>query len=155
MCCPVSAEISTKGLLALRGQPRQSRWITLDQLRIDAFAAITEDTAPLHVDPLSADAQAFGGTLAHGFLTLSLLSTLVYDIVPRLAGHTSLNAGFDRVRFVAPVPSGSRVRGIFTLETLEKTQAGQLAVLWAVQVEIEGADKPALVARWLNRFIPT
>ena len=101
-------------LAAMVGRDFVSRWLTVDQARIDAFAKVTEDEQFIHVDPKRAAETAFGGTVAHGFLTLSLLSAMAYSALPRIEGAVhGVNYGFDRVRFVRPVPSGSRVRGAF------------------------------------------
>jgi acyl dehydratase len=127
-----------------------SSWILIDQARIDAFAQATEDRQFIHVDPELAARTPFGGTIAHGFLTLSLLSRMAAEamLVPdglRLA----VNYGCERVRFLAPVRSGKRVRGRFTLEAIEDKAPGQLLVRHGVSVDIEDQDKPALVGQWL------
>ena len=103
-----------------------SRWFELDQGRIDAFARITEDEQYIHVDPERAAATPFGGTIAHGFLTLSLLSAMTYDAVPPLEGVLmGVNYGFDKLRFLAPVMSGSRVRGRFKLLSADDKGGGR------------------------------
>jgi acyl dehydratase len=138
-------------LAAMVGRNFASRWLMVDQARIDAFAKVTEDEQFIHVDPGRARATAFGGTVAHGFLTLSLLSTMAYSALPRIEGALhGVNYGFDRVRFLHPVRSGSRVRGHFTLlaATLRSSREWQLS--YEVSVEIEGAQKPALAAMWLT-----
>jgi acyl dehydratase len=141
---------------ALAGRPLPpTRWELLDQPRIDAFSALTGDHAPVHIDPSSPDAAAMGGTIAQGFLTLSLLTSMIYQAVPDIAGHTGLNYGFDRLRFVAPVPSGARVRGHLTIGALTEPKPGQLQLETDVRIEIEGHDTPALVARWLARYVRT
>ena len=127
-----------------------SRWFTVDQARIDAFAEVIEDHQFIHVDPERAAETRFGGTIAHGFLTLSLLSAMAYDAIP-LTGALSVNYGFDRIRFLSPVPSGARVRGRFTVAEVEERVPGETTMHRDVSVEIEGAARPALVARWLNR----
>ncbi|MFZ4165087.1 MaoC family dehydratase [Brevundimonas sp. NPDC058933] len=132
-----------------------SRWITVDQARIDAFARITEDEQFIHVDPERARATPFGGTIAHGFLTLSLASAMSYDAVAPLEGVVmGVNYGFDKLRFLAPVPAGSRVRGRFRLLSAEDKGAQDGVTRWLLKheltVEIEGADKPALIAEWLG-----
>ena len=129
----------------------QSDWIAVDQARIDAFADATEDRQFIHVDPDAAAATLFGGTIAHGFLTLSLLSRMAADVM-LVPEETKLvvNYGFDRVRFIAPVPAGSRVRGIFTLANVEDKGPGKLLTHHNVLVEIEGTDKTALTADWLG-----
>ena len=128
-----------------------SDWITVDQDRIDRFAEATEDRQFIHVDPEAAMKTPFGGTIAHGFLSLSLLSRMAADVM--LAPDTlkmGVNYGLDRVRFIAPVRSGSRVRGRFTLDSAEDKAPGQLLVRHTVTVEIEGGAKPALTAQWLG-----
>ena len=128
-----------------------SRWITVDQDRIDAFARITEDEQFIHVDPEAAKATPFGGTIAHGFLTLSLASAMSYDAVKPLEGVVmGVNYGFDKLRFLAPVPAGSRVRGRFRLLSAEDKGSGRWLLKHELTVEIEGADKPALIAEWLG-----
>ena len=128
-----------------------SSWITIEQQRIDAFAEATEDHQFIHVDPQAAKAAGLGGTLAHGFLSLSLLSRMAADamLVPDTT-KMALNYGFDRVRFLTPVRSGSRVRGRFTLDSIEEKAPGQWLLRHTVTVEIEGEDKPALSAQWLG-----
>ncbi|MDP8994251.1 MAG: MaoC family dehydratase [Pseudomonadota bacterium] len=128
-----------------------SDWILVDQPRIDAFAEATEDRQFIHVDPAAAAATPFGGTVAHGFLTLSLLSRMAADAMLRPAGvKMGVNYGFERVRFVAPVRSGSRVRGRFRLDSFEEKRPGQWRFVHNVTVEIEGEDKPALTADWIG-----
>ena len=128
-----------------------SRWITVDQARIDAFAKITEDEQFIHVDPERARATPFGGTIAHGFLTLSLASAMSYDAVAPLDGVImGVNYGFDKLRFLAPVPAGSKVRGRFKLLSAEDKGDGRWLLKHELTVEIEGADKPALIAEWLG-----
>ncbi|MEA3032401.1 MAG: hypothetical protein QOH86_417 [Sphingomonadales bacterium] len=128
-----------------------SDWILIDQARIDAFAEVTEDRQFIHVDPDAAALTPFGGTVAHGFLTLSLLSRMAADAMLRPeAVKMGVNYGFDRVRFMAPVRSGKRVRGRFTLTAFEEKRPGQYQFVHNVTVEIEGEDKPALVADWIG-----
>jgi len=128
-----------------------SSWLTVDQARIDAFAEATEDRQFIHTDPAAAAQTPFGGTIAHGFLSLSLLSRMAADamIIPE-GVKMAVNYGLDRVRFLAPVRSGSRVRGRFTLDSIEEKAPGQLLMRHVVTVEIEGEDKPALTAVWLG-----
>ena len=128
-----------------------SDWITVDQPRIDAFADTTEDRQFIHVDPVAAAQTPFGGTIAHGFLSLSLLSRMAADTmqVPDTT-RMAVNYGLDRVRFIAPVRAGSRVRGRFMLDAVEDKAPGQLLVRHTVTVEIENHDKPALTAQWLG-----
>jgi len=132
-----------------------SKWIEVSQARIDAFADATEDWQFIHVDPEAARATPFGGTIAHGFLTLSLASAMTYDAVKPLEGVVmGVNYGFDTLRFLAPVPSGSRVRGRFKLLSAENKGSRDGTTRWLIKheltVEIEGAEKPALVAEWLG-----
>ncbi|MFN3388524.1 MAG: MaoC family dehydratase [Allosphingosinicella sp.] len=128
-----------------------SDWILVDQARIDAFADVTEDRQFIHVDPDMAAQTPFGGTVAHGFLTLSLLSRMAADamLVPE-GVSMGVNYGFERVRFIAPVRSGKRVRGRFTLAAMAEKRPGQWQFVHNVTVEIEGEDKPALTADWIG-----
>lgn len=131
-----------------------SDWITVDQPTIDAFADVTQDRYFLHVDPLRAAATPFNGTIAHGCLTLSLLPVMSYQVCPFVEGaRYPLNYGFNRLRFVAPVPAGSRVRGHFVLRRAQAIVAAQRELHYDVTVEIDGALRPALVAEWLARFV--
>jgi len=128
-----------------------SSWIEIDQARIDAFANATLDRQFIHVDATAAAQTPFGGTIAHGFLSLSLLSRMGAEamLVPE-GMKMAINYGLDRVRFLAPVRSGKRVRGRFTLDSVEEKAAGQLLMHHTVTVEIEGESKPALTAIWLT-----
>jgi len=128
-----------------------SPWLEISQERIDTFARAIEDFQWIHVDRERARASPYGGTIAHGFLTLSLLSHLsemTFSFADRKKG---VNYGLNRVRFTAPVPSGSRVRARFTLAKYENIDGGGVQVTWSTTVEIEGKDKPALVAEWIGR----
>jgi acyl dehydratase len=128
-----------------------SRWIEIDQARIDAFAKITEDEQFIHVDPEAAKATPFGGTIAHGFLTLSLASAMSYDAVKPLEGVVmGVNYGLDKLRFLAPVPAGSKVRGRFKLLSADDKGGGRWLLKHELTVEIEGSEKPALIAEWLG-----
>jgi acyl dehydratase len=128
-----------------------SSWLTVDQARIDAFADATEDHQFIHVDPAAAAAAGLSGTIAHGFLSLSLLSRMAADATLLPEGlKMALNYGFDRIRFLAPVRSGKRVRGRFVLDSVEEKAPGQWLMRHNVTVEIEGEDKPALTAVWLG-----
>ena len=137
------------------GQTVTSGWTRLDQDRISAFADITEDHNFFHIDPERAKAETpFGGTIAHGFLTLSMLSKMAFEALPELPkGAIAINYGFDKVRFLAPVPSGSRIRGHLTLTDLIDKGPGQIQAIYSVEVEIENHDKPALAAEWLSRIM--
>ena len=128
-----------------------SPWIEIGQQAIDTFADVTGDHQFIHVDPEAAANSPFGGTVAHGFLTLSLLSQMAYATMylpPDL--KMSANYGFERIRFLAPVRAGKRVRGHFTLVEMEEKRPGEWRFLHNVSVEIEGEDKPALIADWIG-----
>ena len=128
-----------------------SDWILVDQARIDRFAEVTEDHQFIHVDAQAAAKTPFGGTIAHGFLTLSLLSRMAADAMLRPEQiKMGVNYGFEKVRFLAPVRSGKRVRGRFKLIRFEEKRPGQVQFVHEVTVEIEGADKPALIADWIG-----
>jgi acyl dehydratase len=128
-----------------------SDWITIDQARIDAFADATEDRQFIHVDQQAAAQTPFGGTIAHGFLSLSLLSRMGAEAMLLPEGLTmAINYGFDRIRFLAPVRSGKRVRGRFILDSVEEKAPGQLLMRHTVTIEIEGEEKSALTAEWLG-----
>ena len=128
-----------------------SSWLTIDQARIDAFADATEDRQFIHVDPQAAAQTPFGGTVAHGFLSLAMLSRMAAEamLVPDSL-KMAVNYGLDRVRFIAPVRSGQRIRGHFILDAIDEKAPGQLLLRHTVTVEIEGVDKPALTAQWLG-----
>jgi acyl dehydratase len=131
-----------------------SPWIEIDQARIDAFADATEDWQFIHVDPAGAAKTPFGGTIAHGLLTLSLLSKMSYETAPILDGVVmGVNYGFDKVRFLQPVRSGKRVRGHFKLMDATEKGAGRWLIRYEVTVEIEDEAKPALIAEWLGMQI--
>jgi len=128
-----------------------SDWLLIDQPRIDQFADATEDRQFIHVDPAGAAQTPFGGTIAHGFLSLSMLSRMAAEamLIPDSA-KLALNYGLDRVRFISPVRSGKRIRGRFRLDSVEEKAPGQLLFRHTVTVEIEGEEKPALTAEWLG-----
>jgi acyl dehydratase len=128
-----------------------SEWFTIDQSRIDAFADVTEDHQFIHIDAARAAATPFGGTIAHGFLTLSLLTRLTADIGVQPENTVmGVNYGFEKVRFIQPVRAGQRVRArLKPLSVLERAP-GQFLVKNEVTVEIDGEEKPALVAEWLG-----
>jgi len=126
-------------------------WIGIDQSRINAFADATDDHQFIHVDAQAAAKTPFGGTIAHGFLTLSMLSRMSYEVALVPEGlKMAVNYGFDKVRFLAPVRAGKRIRGRFTLASFEEKKPGQWQFLNRVTVEIEGEDKPALTADWIG-----
>jgi len=128
-----------------------SPWFQVTQERIDLFAKAIEDSQWIHVDRERAKQSPFGTTIAHGFLTLSLLSHLVETTFSFAERKMGVNYGLNRVRFTAPVPSGSKVRARFKLAEFEKIQGNGVQVTWNVTVEREGADKPVMVAEWLGR----
>jgi len=138
-----------------------SDWLEVSQARIDAFAECTEDRQWIHIDPERARRESpFGGSIAHGFLTLSLLSKLLTESIRFATARMGVNYGFNRVRFTAPVPAGARVRGRFVLAQLEDIEAdGEMKgvqmtgvqMTWLVTIEREGSDKPCLVAEWVTR----
>lgn len=127
-----------------------SDWLLIDQSRVDRFAEVTQDHQYIHVDPRRAAATPFGGTIAHGLLTLSLLPCITEQVEMVTGASMVINYGFDRVRFITPVKVGSRVRGRVSLLSAEERSPGQLMLKVVVTVEIEGEKKPALVAEWLT-----
>jgi len=146
------ALISTADLEGLIGDERWvSRWFEIDQGRIDAFANATEDWQFIHVDPAAAAKTPFGGTIAHGFLTVSLLAAMSKDALPVIKGAVmGVNYGFDRLRFLAPVKSGASVRGWFALKSAVQKEGGRWLLTHAVRVEIVNEATPALVADWVS-----
>ncbi len=136
------------------GTESVSDWVEVSQAMIDQFAQATGDHQFIHVDPVRAAQTPFGGTVAHGFLTLSLMPLLSAKVpdAPRLAGaRMGVNYGGNQVRFVTPVRSGSRVRGRFVLAAFEEKRPGQYQQTTSFTVEIEGQAKPALVAEWIGQ----
>ncbi len=128
-----------------------SDWITVEQDRVNQFADVTEDHQFIHVNEAAAKMTPFGGTIAHGFLTLSLLSKFSEQAGVVLEGvFMGVNYGFEKVRFINPVRVGSRVRGQFTLKDVVEKKPGQFLLTYTVTVEIDGVDKPALIADWLG-----
>ncbi len=131
-----------------------SSWVIVDQAMIDTFAEATGDRQFIHIDPVRAAQTPFGGTVAHGFLTLSLLPRMATEALPVVEGRAlSINYGFDKVRFVAPVRSGARVRARFVLREVEERGPREVLARYGVSVEIEGEEKPALAAEWLTLAI--
>lgn len=128
-----------------------SDWLLIDQPLIDAFAAVTQDDQFIHTDPGRARTTVFGGTIAHGYLVLSLLSAMACSGLPGLEmAQIGINYGFNKVRFLTPVCSGSRVRARFTLSALSERGQGRWLMTLGVVVEMDGADRPALIADWLT-----
>jgi acyl dehydratase len=145
-------DISIRELESRVGQEiAVSPWLDITQERIDTFAKAVGDFQWIHVDPARAAKSPFGATIAHGFLTLSILShlsELTFSFAERKMG---INYGLNKVRFTSPVPSGSRVRARFTLAKFEKLENNGFQITWSAVVERDGADKPALVAEWIGR----
>jgi len=137
----------------LLGRELVSDWFAIEQERIDEFARATDDPQWIHIDPVRAAAGPFGTTIAHGFLTLSLVVPLFEQALPTLDGYRlSVNYGLNRVRFPAPVPAGSRVRARFVVEDVEEVSGGEQARV-AATIEREGQEKPVCVAEALFRFL--
>ena len=132
-----------------------SNWITVDQAMIDQFATTTYDDQWIHLDPARAAQETpFGGTIAHGFLTLSLASRFAYDCFEDLPGQTmGINYGFDRLRFLSPVRPEDRLRGRFTLTDVQIRKPTELLRTTNLRIEIDGQETPALVAEWLGLMI--
>jgi acyl dehydratase len=128
-----------------------SGWLKISQQRIEEFADATEDRQFIHVDPAAAAQTPFGETIAHGFLSLSMLSRMAADVmlIPD-STRMAVNYGLDRVRFIAPVRSGKSIRGRFVLDSVEEKAPGQILLRHTVTVEIEGEERPALTAEWLG-----
>ena len=130
-----------------------SDWMTVEQPRIDEFAEATDDRQWIHVDPdRAARETAFGGTIAHGLLTLSLLPKLMQSTITIDPKRMGINVGFNRVRFTSPVKVGSRIRGRFLLQNLEPIDGG-FQFTWKVTIELDGSAKPACVAEWVTRAL--
>ena len=128
-----------------------SDWFTLDQDKINQFADLTEDHMFLHVDPDAAAATPFGSTIAHGLLTLSMMPVMAYQAMPGVSGtKMGVNYGYNKVRFMAPVKSGKRIRGHFVVQGIEDKSDGRRQITHDVTIEIEGEAKPALVAEWIT-----
>lgn len=145
-------------IAALRGRVGQevavSDWMTISQAQIEQFADATGDHQWIHVDPVRALTQSpYKTTIAHGFLTLSLVSTLLRDAVELTGLRMAINYGLNRVRFASPVPSGSQIRGRFTLVSLDEVPDGVQAT-WQATVERRDSPKPCVIAEWLVRYYP-
>lgn len=145
-------ELTMKEYVAQAGKEvGVSRWFEIDQSRIDQFANVTEDWQFIHISPEKASKTPFGGTVAHGFLTLSMLAAMARDCLPSIKGRVmSVNYGFDKIRFISPVRSGSRVRARFRLVEVTERSPKEFMLKSEVAIEIEGVDKPALVAEWIG-----
>ncbi|HVY65531.1 MAG TPA: MaoC family dehydratase [Gammaproteobacteria bacterium] len=151
----MTATVTRAELAALVGKELGvSDWFPIDQARVNAFADVTLDHQFIHVDPARARGTPFGGTIAHGFLTLSLLVHLCLPFIPVPANRELIvNYGFDKIRFVAPVRVGKRIRARGTLGAVEERKPNQIQLRVDVTVEIEGEEKPALVAEWLSLHV--
>ena len=137
----------------LVGQELVSGWLEITQARIDEFARATDDPQWIHTDPARAAEGPFGATIAHGFLTLSLVVPFFEQAMPAVEGYRlTLNYGLNRVRFTAPVPSGTRIRGRFRIEGVEEVRGGEQLTV-AVTIDRDGEEKPACVAEALFRFL--
>ena len=148
----MAAELNVRELESRIGEEvGVSAWCEVTQQRIDLFAKAIDDPQWIHVDPERAKHSPFGTTIAHGFLTLSLLSKFIESTFSFADRKMGVNYGLNRVRFTAPLPSGSRVRARFKLLKYEKIDGNGVQVTWDVTVEREGSDKPVLVAEWLGR----
>ena len=128
-----------------------SEWMTMDQSRVNTFADATDDHQWIHVDREKAKDGPFGGPIAHGFLTLSLLPELISQVYRIDGTKMGVNYGLNKVRFTAPVPVGSKIRGVVDLAEVADVKGGAVQVTSRVTVEIEGSERPALVAEWITR----
>ncbi|MCG9483322.1 MaoC family dehydratase [Acinetobacter pittii] len=144
--------LSIDQLLELQDQALgSSQWMTIDQSMINTFADVTQDHQFIHVDEEAARQTPFGGTIAHGFLTLSLLSAMAAQVLPTVQGQKSgVNYGINNLRFISPVHSGKRVRGHFHLKNVSQKNKGSYQLIMEVTIEIEDEAKPALVTEWLT-----
>lgn len=142
-----------QSFLALQGQEiGVSSWVHVTQERINAFADATNDHQFIHTDPVRSAEAAYGGTIAHGFFTLSLLAAWSDEVLPNVDDMImSVNYGSDRMRFLSPVPVGSFIRARFIFSSYDEKKPGEVTLRWNVTVEIKDAEKPALVADWINR----
>jgi acyl dehydratase len=135
------------------GISRLSRSITISQSMVDQFAEVTFDRQFIHVDPERASETPFGGTIAHGFLLLALLSELLASLPDPISASVSINYGFERIRFITPVRTGSHIRGRFTLVDWQERRPGQFLVRYEVAIETEASEKPAATALWLIQLV--
>ena len=129
-----------------------SKWFKVDQELINSFAEVTQDSQFIHIDRDKAKRTKFGTTIAHGFLTISLLSAMYYDAVPESEDmKMGINMGFDKLRFLAPVKCDDSIRGVFMLSNIVEKQPKTIKLTWATKVEIGGNSKPALLASWIEQ----
>jgi acyl dehydratase len=131
-----------------------SEWLAIDQARVDQFADATGDHQWIHVDPERANSGPFGGTIAHGYLTLSLVNSFLPQLLEVRGVSMGVNYGCDRVRFPAPVKVGARVRGVGEVVAAEEVKGGAVQVTVRVSVEVEGSDRPACIVDTISRFMP-
>jgi len=129
-------------------------WLCIEQTRIDGFAEATGDKQWIHVDPVRAKAGPFGGTIAHGYLTLSLVNLFLPEMLEVRRFSSGVNVGLDRVRFLAPVPAGARIRGRGEIIKVEEAKAGAIQSVVRITVEIEGEERPACIADTISRYFP-
>ena len=129
-----------------------SKWFKVDQELINSFAKVTQDNQFIHIDHDKAKRTKFGTTIAHGFLTMSLLSAMYYDAVPETEGISmGINIGFDKLRFLAPVKRDDNIRGVFMLSNIAEKNPKTVTLTWSTKVEIKGNSKPALLASWIEQ----
>jgi len=129
-------------------------WLTIGQDRIDGFAEVTGDKQWIHVDPVRAKNGPFGATIAHGYLTLSLVNMFLPEMLEVQKFSSGVNVGLDRVRFLAPVPAGARIRGSGEIVKVEGVKGGAIQSVVRITVEIEGQEKPACIADTISRYFP-
>ena len=142
----------TKLLTWKKNKEWTSKWFQVDQELINSFAKVTHDNQYIHIDPKKAKDTEYGTTIAHGFLTMSLLSAMYYDAIPQIEGlKMGINIGFDRLRFLAPVKSTDKIRGVFKLSKITEKSPDVIKLTWSTKVEIEGNARPALLAIWIER----
>ena len=142
----------TKLLTWKKNKEWTSKWFQVDQELINSFAKVTRDNQYIHIDPNKAKDTEYGTTIAHGFLTMSLLSAMYYDAIPQIEGlKMGINIGFDRLRFLAPVKSTDKIRGVFKLSKITEKSPNVIKLTWSTKVEIEGNARPALLAIWIER----
>jgi acyl dehydratase len=153
-------EMIEKQRAALGKPSLPSRWRTVRQEDIDQFGRCTDDMDPMHVDPEWATRESsFGGTIAFGFWTLAMLTTMIREIAGTsldsegVPAHIGVNYGLNRVRFIEPVPVGSRIRAIATPVAMDESKPGRILTTLEIKVEVEGRDRPALTAEWLSLTI--
>jgi len=151
---PTVFQSPTELLAAVGRKLEPTDWLEIDQARIDRFAEATGDHQWIHVDPERAKQGPFGRTIAHGYLTLSLVNAFLPRMIEVRGISMGVNYGTDKVRFPAPVPVGSRIRGTGEIVAAEEVKGGAVQVVVRVTVEIEGSDRPACVADTISRFVP-